>query len=138
MLGLGLIGGSVARAAIAAGHSVRAWTPRGDGPTRAAGDGIARAAGVADAVADADLVVLAAPPLACLDLIDTLAAPGSRLPAGAVVTDVASTKVAIVERAATAGLRFVGGHPLAGRETAGYASSDPALLAGRPWVIVPS
>jgi len=138
MLGLGLIGGSIARAAVAARMPVRAWTPRGDGPRRAAEDGIAPAGSVAEAVADADLVMLAAPPLACLDLIDALAAPGSGLPADAVVTDVASTKVAIVQRATKAGLRFVGGHPLAGRETSGYEASDPTLLADRPWVIVPA
>ena len=137
MLGLGLIGGSVARAASAAGMTVRAWTPSGDGPDRAIADGILRAADVADAVSDAELVVLAAPPLACLDLIDLLAGPGSGLPADAVVTDVASTKASIVERAAGAGLRFVGGHPLAGREATGYGASDAGLFADRPWVIVP-
>ncbi len=136
MLGLGLIGGSVARAATDGGMTVRAWTPGGSGPERAAGDGITRAMGLNDAVADADLVVLAAPPLASLELVDALAAPSSALPAGAVVTDVTSTKVAIVERARAAGLRFVGGHPLAGRETSGYAASDAELFVGRPWVIV--
>src|SRR5262249_41597451 len=55
----------------------------------------------------------------------------------AVVPAVASTKLAIVERAGARGLRFVGGHPLAGRETTGYDASDPGLLADRPWVIVP-
>ena len=53
------------------------------------------------------------------------------------MTDVASTKAAIVERARAAGLRFVGGHPLAGRETSGYGASDAGLFADRPWVIVP-
>src|SRR5947199_296246 len=35
------------------------------------------------------------------------------------------------------GLRFVGGHPLAGRETTGYGAADPALFRDRPWVVVP-
>ena len=133
MLGLGLIGGSVARAAVAAGVDVRAWTPGGAGPRAAEPDGIRPAAGVAEAVDGADLVVLAAPPLACLELVDTLAAGDIPLGRDAVVTDVASTKAAIVERARAAGLRFVGGHPLAGRETSGYGASDPGLLADRPW-----
>jgi prephenate dehydrogenase len=144
MLGLGLIGGSVARAAVAAGMDVRAWTPAGESPRAAAGDGIVRAATLGDAVGGADLIVLAAPPLACLELIDTLgrvsgssSAARPSLVADAVVTDVASTKVAIVERAREVGLRFVGGHPLAGRETTGYAASDPDLFRERPWVIVP-
>src|SRR6476661_10191382 len=137
MLGLGLIGGSVARAAIAAGADVRAWTPSGDGPRAAKPDGIRPTAGMAEAVDGADLVVLAAPPLACLELVDTLAGGGVPLGPDAVVTDVASTKAAIVERARAAGLRFVGGHPLAGRETSGYGASDAGLIADRPWVIVP-
>jgi len=137
MLGLGLIGGSVARAATAAGADVRAWTPGGAGPRAAEADGIRAAAGVAEAVEGADLVVLAAPPLACLELVDTLARGGVRLGADTVVTDVASTKAAIVERARAAGLRFVGGHPLAGRETSGYGASDVGLFADRPWVIIP-
>src|SRR5205809_1811637 len=135
MLGLGLIGGSVARAAVAAGMDVRAWTPDGVGPRAAEGDGISAANNVDDAVDGADLVVLAAPPLAGLELIDSLA--GMSLRTETVVTDVASTKRAIVERASSAGLRFVGGHPLAGKETTGYGASEPDLFRDRPWVLVP-
>jgi prephenate dehydrogenase len=136
MLGLGLIGGSIARAAVTAGFDVRAWTPAGDGPRHAEADGIRRAATLAEAVERADLVALAAPPLACLSLLDELASLGPPLGPDVVVTDVASTKVAIVDRARAAGLRFVGGHPMAGRETTGYAASDADLLSGRPWVVI--
>ena len=55
----------------------------------------------------------------------------------AVVTDVASTKKVIVERADAAGLWFVGGHPMAGREEVGYEASDADLFVDRPWVVVP-
>jgi prephenate dehydrogenase len=138
VLGLGLVGGSVARAATLAGWRVRAWTPSGANPRAAARDAIEPAPTIADAVTGAELVVLAAPPLACLDLIDTLAGhAGASLGSDTVVTDVASTKVAIVERARERGLRFVGGHPLAGRETTGYEASDPGLFVDRPWVIAP-
>jgi prephenate dehydrogenase len=137
VLGLGLIGGSLARAAAASGFPVRAWTPSGRGPTAALPDGIEAAPSLEAAVATADLVVLAAPPLACLELLDALAAVAPGLDRDTVVTDVASTKAAIVERARGTGLRFVGGHPLAGRETAGYEASDPELFVDRPWVIVP-
>ena len=139
-LGLGQIGGSVARAALAAGFAtrVRAWTPTGRGPAAAAGDGIELATSLEHAVDGAQVVVLAAPPLACLDLLDALASLDRRVLGHAVVTDVASTKAAIVERATQLGLRFVGGHPMAGREAVGYPSSDPALVRDRPWVIVPA
>jgi prephenate dehydrogenase len=149
LLGFGLIGGSIARAlraVPAAGSgsggpwSVVAWSPSGAGPRAAeqAGD-IERAAATApEAVAGAALVVLAGPPPACLGLLDRLADTWrDALAPGAVITDVASTKGAIVARAADLGLRFVGGHPMAGRETSGYVASTADLFLDRPWVIVP-
>ena len=140
-LGLGLIGGSVARAASRAGYATRvtAWTPDGGGPRAAEGDGIEASASAAGAIRGADLIVLAAPPLACLGLLDDLAEALAREVApGAVITDVASTKALIVDRARARGLRFVGGHPLAGREASGYGAADPDLFRDRPWVIVPA
>ena len=140
-LGLGLIGGSVARAASAAGFATRitAWTPDGTGPAAARRDGIVAAASAADAIRGAGLVVLAAPPLACLTLLDQLAGPlTADLQPDVVITDVASTKATIVARARSHGLRFVGGHPMAGGETTGYEAADPDLLRDRPWVIVPA
>jgi prephenate dehydrogenase len=147
ILGFGLIGGSIARALHdrspggPSSWSVVAWSPSGTGPARAADDGvIARAAAdPPDAIDGAELVILAGPVPACLDAIDRLAGPWrDALPTAAVVTDVASTKRLIVERATDRGLRFVGGHPMAGRETVGYAAADPALFVDRPWVVVPS
>jgi prephenate dehydrogenase len=137
MLGLGLIGGSIARASLAAGHEVAAWTPRGAGPGAAARHGVRPVRSLPDAVSGADLIVIAAPPLSALELVDQLADAGSGLPTEAVVTDVTSTKRAIVERARSARLRFVGGHPLAGRETSGYGAADGSLFRDRPWVVVP-
>ncbi len=141
LIGLGLIGGSVARAVRPAGWDVVAWTPSGAGPARAAAEGqISRAAAhLAEAVAGADLIVLAAPPTECLALLDQLAGPpGVALGPDAVVTDVASTKAVLVAHAAARGIRFVGGHPMAGRETSGYAAADPGIFGGRPWVVVPA
>ena len=86
----------------------------------------------------ADLVVLAAPPTECLALLDELAGPvAAFLGPDAVVTDIASTKGAIVHHATTLGLRFVGGHPMAGRETTGFEAADADLFRERPWVVVP-
>jgi prephenate dehydrogenase len=148
ILGLGLIGGSIARAvrADAGGHDpgassqLAAWTPSGDGPAAA------RAAGVIDeaadtleaAVAGADLVILAAPPVACLALLEELGRSRDRLARNAVITDVASTKVTIGRTADRLGLPFVGGHPMAGREATGFGSSSADLFRGRPWVVVSS
>ena len=140
-LGLGQVGGSIARAASTAGFATRitAWTPEGAGPRAARADGIVATASAGEAIRGADLVVLAAPPLACLGLLDELAGSLSiELAPDAVITDVASTKTAIVARARANHLRFVGGHPMAGRERAGYGAAEPDLLRDRPWVIVPA
>ena len=142
LLGFGLIGGSIARALRASGAdwSVAAWSPTGSGPRDAHADGTIDTAAptIQVAVAGADLIVLAAPPLACLELLGRLGGSlRDGLTAGAVITDVASTKGRLIERAIEDGLRFVGGHPMAGRDTSGWAASTADLFVGRPWVIVP-
>jgi prephenate dehydrogenase len=139
LLGLGLIGGSLARALHDDGWNVAAWTPAGTGPRAALAAGAVDVASttIEGAVQGADLVVLAAPVSACLDLVDRLGgAARAALEPGAVVTDVASTKVLLMRRAAARGIRFVGGHPMAGRETSGFGASDRDLFRGRPWVVV--
>jgi prephenate dehydrogenase len=144
-LGFGLIGGSIARGlrergSDGDGTELVAWSPSGAGPATAVRDRVIdTAAPTALAALDgADLVVLAGPAPTVLEELDALAGPWrSALAPGAVITDVASTKSAIVARAAEIGLRFVGGHPMAGRETSGYASAEPGLFVDRPWVVVP-
>ena len=150
-LGLGLIGGSVARAVRARGalavgaagtapdrDSIVAWSPAGRGPAEAlAGGVIDRVAGsVASAVEGADLIVLAADPLTCLGLLEELAGlPPADEPA--TITDVASTKTLLARKADALGLFYVGGHPLAGLEVAGYGHGRADLFSGRPWVLCP-
>jgi prephenate dehydrogenase len=141
-VGFGLIGGSVARAIKVHGGewSLTAWSPTGQGPAQAVADKVLdRSASTPQAAMDgADLVVLAGPPTACLDALDQLAGPWkTALAPGVVITDVASTKAQIVHRANALGLRFVGGHPMAGLELTGYTASQRDLFTGRPWVIVP-
>jgi prephenate dehydrogenase len=147
MLGLGLIGGSIVRALRTRedigdlGHArIAAWTPEGVGPSAAVRDGVIdETATTPEAALDgAEPVILAGPAPVCLDQLEALAGPWrAGLKADAVITDVASTKAEIVRRAADLGLRFVGGHPMAGRETSGYAAAQADLFEGRPWVVVP-
>jgi prephenate dehydrogenase len=92
-----------------------------------------------DAVRGSDLVVLATPVLAILDLVDRL---GPALLSGTLVTDVGSTKAAIVARAAksfgrSAGQRFLAGHPMAGKENAGVEFADADLFEGAAWLFTP-
>jgi len=144
-LGFGLIGGSVARAlrrdSAPPESTLVAWTPSGVGARQAVADGILDvvAGSPQEAVERAGLIVLAAPALDCLGLLDGLGGPWrAALAQDATVTDVASTKAAILALAESHGLPFVGGHPMAGRETAGYAASTDDLFVERPWVVIPS
>ncbi len=90
---------------------------------------------IIDATGDfdrADIVVLATPVRTLMSQLRPIAA---RMKPGAILTDVGSTKEAIVR--AARGLRFVPGHPMAGSERAGIAGCDPDLFVGRPWVLLP-
>ena len=82
----------------------------------------------------ADLVLLAQPVRRILKLIETL---DPMLKPGAVVTDVGSTKVEICAAATQyiTRARFVGGHPMAGREVRGPEGASADLFVGRPWVL---
>jgi prephenate dehydrogenase len=143
ILGFGLIGGSIARALHGRGEPgywrVTAWSRRRAPVEQAISDGVVAVAAATpeEAVRDAQIVVLAAPPLVCLDLLGMLAGPlrGS-LPDDCAVTDVASAKGRIVATADEARLPFIGGHPMAGRELSGYGAAVPDLFVERPWVTV--
>jgi prephenate dehydrogenase len=143
ILGFGLIGGSIARALRERGEPgqwhVTAWSRSLAPVEQAVADGAVEvvAATPEEAIRNAEMVVLAAPPLICLDLIDMLAGPLRRfLPEDCTVTDVVSAKGRIVARADEARLAFIGGHPMAGRELTGYRAALPDLFVGRPWVTV--
>jgi prephenate dehydrogenase len=142
LLGLGLIGGSVARALRTADPEggqwrLTAWTPSGEGPRLAIAEGVVHEAPgrLEDAIRGANLVILAAPPVACVDLIERLGDQVDRLAPGATITDTASTKALLTAAARDAGIPYVGGHPMAGRETSGFGAADADLFRGRPWVI---
>jgi prephenate dehydrogenase len=87
-----------------------------------------------DRLADATIIVLAAPVDAILSLLPALPelAPAARL-----VTDTGSTKRRIVQAARTAGIaNFVAGHPMAGGTTTGPAAARETLFDDRPWFLL--
>jgi prephenate dehydrogenase len=92
---------------------------------------------VSEAVRDADLVILAAPVGAILDVLPTLPAVIS---AHGLVTDVGSTKRLICERARQlfrgAGL-FLGGHPIAGKQRSGLEHADGSLFRNARYALAP-
>jgi prephenate dehydrogenase len=85
-------------------------------------------------VAEADLIVLAAPVRQNIDVLQRLA---DYVPGRALVTDVGSTKVTTTEAAAVLPerLRFIGGHPLAGAAAGGIEAARADLFNGRPWLL---
>lgn len=139
VLGLGAIGGSLAWQAHRAGLRVVGYSPdRGDAVDAVKAGALTEVAdSPARAVRGADLVVLAAPPGAVLELLGSL---GGALAPGAIVTDVASIKQPIVARARDVGLgpRFVGGHPFAGTHRSGFEGARPDLFAGVLVYITPT
>ena len=92
-----------------------------------------------DAVRGSDLVVLATPVGAVLDLIRSL---GPGLPSRALLTDVGSTKTEVLKAAQKvfgkdAAKRFLGGHPMAGKEVSGVENADADLFQGAAWFVTP-
>jgi prephenate dehydrogenase len=92
-----------------------------------------------DAVRGSQVVVLATPVLAICDFIERL---GPVLPAKALLTDVGSTKVAVVEQAVkvfgkNARKRFLAGHPMAGKEMSGVDYADADLFKNAVWFLSP-
>lgn len=89
-------------------------------------------AGTADPVEAPALVVVAVPPSA---VVETVRAALEEFP-GAVVTDVASVKAGIC--AEVTDPRFVGSHPMAGKERSGPVAASGLLFEGRAWALVPT
>ncbi len=131
IVGVGLVGGSVGLAAKVAG-----WEVVGvDDPPileKAAELGAIDRASTMKEVRGADLVVLAAP----ISRIPALI--GDLTPTDTLVTDVASTKMKIVREAEARGLRFVGGHPMAGSQLSGVTNAKGDLFSGARYFLAPT
>lgn len=133
--GLGLIGGSFAKAAVRAGHSVRAITrtPPADAPFP-----VCASADAAPFVASADVVLVSLPPSAVVAWIDEHA---SQFKDGAVVVDATGVKGTVCSALRKYALQdrwtFVGGHPMAGREVSGFANSTADLFKDASMILTP-
>ena len=138
VVGLGLIGGSVAMAYKAAGHVVYGFD------TDSTILGYAKLSGVIDDVLIperyylCDLIILAATPQA---MVDYLAENASAIPASVLVVDFCGVKEKICragfEAAARYGFTFVGGHPMAGLQYSGFKHARATLFNGASMIIVP-
>ena len=142
IIGVGLIGGSFALALKEAGFKGSITGCDASSALRTAGARGALDASEQDAVAsvkNSDLVVLAAPVMANVGVLSTIA---PHLSTDSLVTDVGSTKAEIVAHAQQlfgkhSLRRFLPGHPIAGREVSGAKHADAQLFRGAPWVLTP-
>ncbi len=138
ILGLGLIGGSLAKAYHEAGHRVLAYN-RSRSVTE-----FAMLANAVDGelteenISSCDLLLLALYPQAC---IDYLKKTGDKISKTAVVIDCCGTKrdicAACFPMAEEHGWLFVGGHPMAGTHFSGFKYSRATMFKGAPMVLVP-
>lgn len=138
ILGTGLIGGSFALAVRR--HFPSAWIVGYDRPeisARAVALGIVQEAaeGIVDAVHRADLVYVAMSVGASIEALSPIASAAAP---NALVTDACSTKTIICRAAATrfrTGARFLGGHPMAGKEQPGIERADADLFKDAPYAL---
>lgn len=147
IVGMGLIGTSLGMALRSADEKEAPLGPISvtgyDKDRRATSDARGRLAidrearDLADALRDAQLVVVAVPVQSVRTVFEAI---GPLLPHGAVVTDVAGTKSQVVAWAREllpTTVDFVGGHPMAGKEQSGAGAADPALFKGAIYCLTP-
>ncbi|WP_407686180.1 prephenate dehydrogenase [Mycobacterium sp. HUMS_1102779] len=137
VLGLGLIGGSIMRAAAAAGREVFGYNRSVEGAHAAVADGFAASTDLAETLtraADTGALIVLAVPMPALAAM--LARVGEFAP-DCPLTDVTSAKCAVLDEVAAAGLlrRFVGGHPMTGTAESGWAAGYAGLFTRAPWVV---
>ena len=124
VIGRGLIGGSLEKAARRAGFEASVFRGRGPIPD----------------LAGFDIVFIATPPSAVVPTVEAIAAGGT-LKDGAVVVDIAGVKGCIcrdlAKFASERRWRFVGGHPMAGKERTGYENSCETLFDGASMILTP-
>ena len=142
IIGLGLIGGSLARALKSADAALHiSAADRDKQALRSALEQqvIDQAGDLAGICSGADLVIIAVPPLAAPAVLRELE---QHVTPRTVITDVASAKAHLLETLATANAGFsrrvVPGHPLAGSEQSGFAASVAGLFRGRNVVLTPA
>ncbi|OLT45398.1 prephenate dehydrogenase [Saccharomonospora sp. CUA-673] len=137
MIGLGLIGGSVLRAASAAGRTVWGASTAQADVDAATADGFDAGTDVAEALgraAQRDALVVLAVPLTAVD--DVLRIVGMHAP-NCLLTDVTSVKGPVAESVARLApeARYAGGHPMAGTTESGWKAGTATLFEGATWVV---
>jgi len=140
-LGLGLIGGSIARSIreFQPSAKITAYVRHPEKLKSALDSGVldALSDSVTSGVAEADVIFLCAPTTTNAENLRTIT---PYLKADTLVTDVGSVKQDIRKAADELGIsqQFLGGHPMAGKEQSGYDSADPEILKNACYILTPS
>ncbi len=142
IVGLGLIGGSVARGLTAGGHCARVLAcGRDESQLQAAlldGSIHAFSTDLSTLVPEADIILIATPTLTVMRMLEQIA---PLLGENTIVTDAASVKANVIADARAAlgarVSRFIAGHPIAGSEQSGYAASRSDLYQNRKVILTP-
>ena len=138
ILGLGLIGGSLARAYTIAGHTVYVCEQNQSMLAFGQLAGAVHAPLTPDNLQECDLILLAIYPEGCADWLEKNT---SLIRKDALVVDCCGIKRELCRRcfplAAQYGFTFVGGHPMAGSQFSGFKHSRADLFVGAPMVLVP-
>ena len=136
--GMGLIGGSLCRALKAyTPHRILGWTR--NKKTVAFALSVGAIDGPMEDLSEPDVVFVALPPEATVDYLSSHAAD---FKPGAIVADICGVKQPIIDAADRLcrdhGVRYVGTHPMAGKEVAGFANSDVDLYKNASFIITPT
>jgi len=141
IIGLGLIGGSMGMALSRIGADMEvvgyARKPQVARRARARGAVERTEKSAASAASGSDLVIIATPAMAVKGVLSEIK---DSLRKGAIVTDVASTKAAVMgwaEEILPASVDFIGGHPMVGKEASGIEAADGDLFQGCTYCLVP-
>jgi prephenate dehydrogenase len=143
IIGLGLIGGSIGlslKQLAQAGCDIVGYVRRPEVASTALSSKVVDRieTSLAETVKEGDLVIIATPVLTIKEILSQIA---SHLPAGCVVTDTASTKVQVLkwaEEMLPPTVDFIGGHPMAGKETYGIQAAKADLFRGCTYCLTPS
>jgi prephenate dehydrogenase len=134
---VGLIGGSLLRAAVGAGYDAWGYNRSEAGARAARADGFEVTGDLIGALTRARetdaLIVIAVP----MPAVDHILADISTFAPGCALTDVVSVKAPVAAAVHKHGLagRYIGGHPMAGTSESGWAATDPGLFQGAAWAV---
>ena len=143
LIGLGLIGGSIGlslKQLAKSGFDIVGYVRRPEVASTALSSGVVdkTETSLAATVKEADLVIIATPVLTIKEVLSQIA---GHLLAGCVVTDTASTKAQVMqwaEEILPPTVDFIGGHPMAGKETYGIQTAKADLFRGCTYCLTPS